>query len=112
MSHSRRIRRQMQKQATKAHDVWMATQFAATKDQDLADLEKAKKASHDGLIATLGPKRRSGVSWRIWTGADRLTALDRMASSGPVRKEDAELRTYLANNPNGFLVMASCEAIR
>ena len=108
MSHQRRLRRRLQRAATVAHDTWVVTHWAATRDQDLADLESAKRQTHDFLVTELGPRRRSGISWRIWTGAERFDAMDRAG----VPADHDDLRAFVAAHPDGFLVMASCEALR
>lgn len=113
MSHGRRIRRKLQKQVVMAHDTWSACTWAATASLDLVELEEAKRATHDALIAQLGGRRRSGIKWWILTGPERLAALDKfLEDRQPGEPDHGDLRRYCVENPSGYLVMASAEGTR
>ena len=79
-----------------------------------ADLDDCRQATHDALIGALGVRRRSGVRWKWCKAGD---APEVLASAEPVertgRPEDWEgLSLYLAEHPEGFLVLAIAEAVR
>lgn len=46
----------------------------------MADLEEAKKSSHDMLIASMGDRRIGPVHWRWWTGVDAFQRLNDLRS--------------------------------
>ena len=99
MSNGRRYRRRHHEH------IEVAARIACTTTDNAEDLEQAKRVSHDALIATLGPARRSGVSWHIIGPDDRAEALDALSASG-------EVREWFVANPEGWLVVATCEAVR
>jgi hypothetical protein len=74
--------------------------------------EDGRKASHDALIAALGPLRVSGVSWREATGDEAHALLDEMtagemdeAHRDHYRRIRAHLREY-----GGWVVVALAKA--
>jgi hypothetical protein len=68
-----------------------------------ADLDQAKQATHDTLIRLMGPRRRGGVKWRIIPASEAPDTLRQMQWE----LEQAALLSYLEDNPDGFLVIAS-----
>lgn len=73
-----------------------------------ADVEQAKRESHDLLIASLGPRRVSGVAWRTYHG----TALIRSVLEGfEVDLNRGELASYLERWPDATLVLAIAAAM-
>src|SRR5690348_6345193 len=83
MSNTRRARA---RRHSRQHDpLDFCTRVAWCQSDD--DLDLAKKLTHDAVIESLGARRRSGVSWRIATGATAFTLLDRyeQGSGSPER---------------------------
>lgn len=76
-------------------------------------LEDCKKESHDRLIALLGDRRTSGVSWRILDNVDKaLEVLERMREGA----SQANLDVYghvegLLREHGGILVIAMASDI-
>lgn len=73
-----------------------------------AELTEARRATHDSLIAQLGPARRGGVSWMFETGEQAVALLDEVAKDPPssvhadyFRQMRACLREY-----GGWIVVA------
>ena len=75
-------------------------QMAWVQDESL--VEEAKTATHDGVIAQAGERRRSGVTWRILHGTEALNVLAMPA----LQPTDPEIVEGVADWPDGFLVLA------
>lgn len=92
-------------------------------DEDLAivpgwcesagDLEATRRSTHDTLIELLGSRRRSGVTWRHYVGADALGAVAELGREGSDewRAMCAEI-TRLLNEHGGHLVLATAAGDR
>jgi hypothetical protein len=88
---------------------WVAIRAGPTDNASDNSLDEAKRLTHDGLIAELGPRRLSGVRWYIFDPPERDHVLDEMAAHGdPV----TDMRAWFANHPTGRLVLATAKAIR
>lgn len=110
-----------------ADDLWHGVMYAASPDE--THLEEAKKVTHDNLIGQLGEWRLGGVRWSIIpAGAPANSTLDRLVNTervvqphelGPGDAQPAamigyleQLRAFLADNPDGYLVIATAPAVR
>lgn len=114
----------------------VATTMAATVDRSDEALESAKSLSHDQLVENLGPRRRGGVVWMVYESdspeaAELMEALERKAihsesnltvpaapagvevsvHEGNRAAQYAATRAFLAENPGGYLVVATAEAL-
>lgn len=76
----------------------------------LDDLEDAKSASHDLLIASMGARRTGPVEWRWWTGDEARRRLSTLwegwenptaYEADVLRRIGAHLREY-----GGYLIIA------
>lgn len=77
----------------------------------LADLEEAKKASHDALIEQMGDQRIGPVQWRWWTGDDAFAQLAVMRR-GPLDPEQADYYRAIGEHLTkwgGYLIVAAAE---
>ncbi|HUW00817.1 MAG TPA: hypothetical protein VMW08_00560 [Acidimicrobiales bacterium] len=79
--------------------------FPAGAHNNRRDIERAMQASHDALIAELGARRRSGVTWMVY---------ERAQWAAPMRDLFADpdfdgLRTFLEGD-DVVLVVAFAEA--
>jgi hypothetical protein len=110
-----------------APDVWddphanVATQIAATADEEPESIDEAKHVSHDQLIATLGARRRSGVRWAIHGPDERDEALATLAETSTATTTHAgtlvvdldpyaDVRAWFDQHPGGVLVVAMAVA--
>lgn len=80
------------------------------------ELESVKRATHDTVIALLGARRRSGVTWRIFKGTEALGVLERMRGipdglTAELDDEYAQLQIRLSTR-GGFLVAAEADGDR
>lgn len=76
---------------------------------DEAALPEARTGTHDNLIALLGARRRGGVRWGQWTGAEAVAQLGQLqgeayapAVANYLRAIGGHLREY-----GGWLVVAT-----
>lgn len=89
----------------------VAMEFGAVADQaERISIHEVETTLHDRLLSHLGPKRRSGVTWRHYAASDAavcrcLVTLDE-SRNGP---EEEKLLGYLSDNPAGLLIVATCE---
>lgn len=60
-----------------------------------SDLDEAKTATHDGLIALMGAHRRGPISWRIFDGDEALAAMDSYLDLLPLGERNREHLDYL-----------------
>lgn len=56
-------------------------------------IEEAKKATHDGLIQSMGSQRRGGVTWQIHKGESAAKVADDLIATMRADEPD-ELRDY------------------
>jgi len=71
---------------------------------DEAAIEEAKRGGHDFVIAGLGDRRLSAVTWTL-IEADSADALAWLQENWP----DPDLLDFARQNPGGLLVVSSCE---
>lgn len=101
-------------------ELFVVTNMGAAASE--ADIEEAKQVTHDGLIRGLGPRRRSGVSWQVLPAAESSSFIEEFGHKNAVRVDyghanvtraeaDAGLLQFLTDNPDGYLIVAMCEAI-
>jgi len=108
-AHQRRTARAHAKGSP--HAIGVQLGWCATK----ADLEQAKRETHDVLIAQMGSQRVGGVSWMIATGEGALKILndawpdadEAQEHHDYYRRIGAHLREY-----GGFLVVATAPGRR
>lgn len=83
----------------------MGLRWVATQDCSESVVDQAKKLAHDGLIADLGARRRTAVTWTFWDSseAEHLFATNEI-------DHDAGLVDYCRAHPEGWLILASAEA--
>lgn len=90
-------------------DQTLYARYGAVSDvENAADLEECKKLTHDGVVADLGDRRCSGVTWRIYDPDPGLEILELQSPTGEARHV-AELKSFLRDHPNGALVIATAE---
>lgn len=81
-----------------------------------AELDEAKKGTHDIVIGMAGDRRRGGVQWRIASGADATQILSQLRE--PQLDNELELNDYyrriaaMLREFGGFLVVAMCPAVQ
>ena len=79
------------------------------------DIIEANKATHDALIRMLGPRRRGGITWRVYVGEAAMDTVGRMAGAPG---NSPELANYyrriraMLREQGGCLVVASAPAVR
>lgn len=81
--------------------------FPAAAHDSKRDIEEAMQATHDMLIAELGDRRRSGVTWMVYEGPGRYEALKQWHYDTP---EFQGLRDWIDGNPTCVLVVAMAAA--
>ena len=85
---------------------------------EASHIPEARLQTHDLLISQLGARRRSGVRWVEVPAPEAPTFLakERAASHGLVDnnliQDDDGALAFLVDNPDGYLVVAMCEAVR
>lgn len=92
---------------------------------DRADqIEEMKRRTHDSLIARLGPRRRSGISWYVFRGeqaegffADWAALPPEDLEAGVTTVEFAaavdQYRAFLREHRDrSVLIIATCKAVR
>lgn len=127
----RRVRREIErrrraetKRRAKAEEWGTGLTYAVALDgTDEEAIEEAKQQTHDSLIKMLGPRRRSGVSWLLFSrveGLQKLAAIEAQIAAGKGERthytSDAvatltALRTALAENATATLVIAQAQAV-
>lgn len=89
----------------------VAIQLALTSDSSTAEIDFAKKTTHDTLIVRLGDTRLSGVRWLVFDHEHASEALGRIIESSEVRvKRGAlvvETAARLAALPTAGLLVAA-----
>ncbi|MCR1785350.1 hypothetical protein KVF89_22610 [Nocardioides carbamazepini] len=85
-----------------------ATQVAVVADRTVAaDVQHARTATHDALIAAVGPARRSGVWWSEHPAASGVAAYKQIRE-GMEHPDDAQIFEWLNASPRSLLVVAWC----
>lgn len=106
MSRKRRHR-------TRAHrqhdDSVFGVKYAATAVHSHSEIEEAKQATHDSLIAELGARRRGGVRW--WVIAPENVHAFLAEESVRTGSDNSDLLAWFADHPGGGLVVAGAEAV-
>lgn len=92
------------------YDAEHATTIGCAADE--AGLDQVFEHTHDFLIEHLGPLRRSGITWRQWQGRNAIALLDKLEKDDGPSADIDQYRAFLTEHPDGFLVMASCAAVR
>lgn len=76
-------------------------------DPDPQTVEECMQQTHDKLIANLGDRRRSGVSWKIWTPNEAILEMAYVGQPIP-----PDIAALMAEHPDGRVVLALAEAER
>jgi hypothetical protein len=78
-------------------------------------IAEMKQLTHDGIIAEAGHRRRSGVRWGIWYGAEATSMYEEMISETDTQPDPRTVevyRAYLAEHgPNAVLVVAMIDVV-
>jgi len=86
-------------------DVGISMRFGWCDHED--HLPTVRQHTHDQLIADLGPRRRSAITWTTFTMPEAITILDRLhALDG---QDTPDLRALLLEH-GGYLVIAHADA--
>lgn len=108
---SRRQRREQERKHGKP-DPTYALMPAACLDEPEA-ISNAMDLSHDGVIATAGAARRSGVTWRQFKGEDATRTFEQLFGDDPQTAALDQFRAFFAEHRDrAVLIVASCEVVR
>lgn len=113
MSNARAFRRRRELGPHGRSDAIQTAWIPAWASTDEGALEEAKKRTHDDLIAMLGDRRRSGVSWAIHEGDAAEKALGALWKDAAPEMGDylREIRRHLRQY-GGFFVVAMAKGVR
>lgn len=79
----------------------------------VADLEDAKRQTHDAVIEMLGPARRGGVTWRISSGDQANAVLhDFLEDATPEQANHYRRVRGMLREYGGYVVVASAPGVR